>query len=164
MGRVKKINITESAEELLATSRKVKDPLGQARLRAYYLYKTGQVQEYAAIAQQLGYERHAVGRWLQLYEQQGLSASLQINKTGNPKTSVVSQEVLAALRAKLSNPQSYFTSYKQVQQWLKEAHNITLQYSWVHEIVRYQLGAKLKVVRKTNVKKNPAYEEKFKKK
>ena len=164
MGRVKKIDIKESTEQLLAMSRQVKDPLAQARLRAYYLYKTGQGQDYTSIGEQLGYERHAVGRWFQLYEQQGLSASLHINKGGNQKESVVSPEVLSALQAKLSDPQHYFTSYKQIQQWLQAEHGITLQYSWVHQIVRYQLGAKLKVVRKSNVKKNPAYEEKFKKK
>jgi transposase len=164
MGRIKKINIEESTEELLSLRRKVKDPLAQARLRAYYLYKTGQCEDYADIAQQLGYERHAVGRWFQHYKQHGLSASLKINKGGAGKASVINEEVLSALRAKLSNPQHYFTSYKQIQQWLEETYGISLKYSWIHEIVRYQLGAKLKVVRKSNIKKNPAYEEKFKKK
>lgn len=164
MGRIKKIDIQESAEELLVLSRKVKDPLAQARLRAYYLYKTGQGKDYASIAQQLGYERHAVGRWFQLYARHGLSTSMQIKKGGARKVSVINEAVLAALRAKLGDPRQYFTSYKQIQQWLQTEHGITLHYSWVHEIVRYQLGAKLKVVRKSNVKKNPAYEEKFKKK
>lgn len=94
---------------------------------------------------------------------------MQINKGGARKVSVINEAVLAALRIKLSDPRQYFTSYKQIQQWqqwqqwLQIEHGITLQYSWVHEIVRYQLGAKLKVVRKSNVKKNVANQEKFKK-
>lgn len=163
MGRIKAIQIQESAEALLKLSRKATAPLAQARLRAFYLYKTGQYQDYHSLAEQLGYERHAIGRWFSQYAQQGLAACLQINGGGNAKSSQVAGAVLQALQNKLADPADYFTSYKQIQHWLAEQYSIQLSYGHVHHIVRYQLGAKLKVVRKSNIKKDVAYEEKYKK-
>lgn len=67
------------------------------------------------------------------------------------------------LQAKLADANNYFTSYKQIHLWLKQEHGLELSYAHVHRFVRYYLQAKLKVVRKSNLKKDAAYEEKFKK-
>jgi transposase len=163
MGRVKTIEIKESTAELLQLSRKVSHPLAQARLRAYYLYQSGQVQNYDQLAASLGYERHTIGKWFQLYREKGLTACLDINAGGKPKGSVITGLVLEQLQQKLQDPVPYFTSYKQIQQWLQKEHGILLSYEHVHRFVRYYLGAKLKVVRKSNLKKDAAKEEKFKK-
>ena len=164
MGRVKTTAISETAEELLQLSKKVKQPLGQARLRAFYLYRTGQVRDFTQIGQQVGYERHAVGNWFRLYRQQGLSACLEINPGGNPTGSIICGKALEELKEKLSDEQNYFTSYTQIHQWLIEQHDIRLSYEHVHRFVHTTLGAKLKVVRKSNLKKDPVQEEAFKKK
>lgn len=163
MGRVKKIEIEEIAEDLLKKSRKVSHPLAQARLRAFYLYKSGKAKPYEQIAREVGYERHAVGQWFKLYREKGLEACLQIDPGGNKREPAIKGSVLEALKAKLSDPLHYFTNYKQIQQWLKKEHGISLKYEYVHKIVHRQLGAKLKVVRKSNIKKDPAKEQKFKK-
>jgi len=60
---------------LLHLIREEKRFLVQARLQAMYLYKSGQEQDYAAIGKQVGYERHTVGKWFSLYDQQGLASS-----------------------------------------------------------------------------------------
>lgn len=164
MGRVKRIEIKESTAELLQLSRKVNHPLAQARLRAYYLYQSGQASSYDQIAHQVGYERHTIGKWFKLYREKGLAACLAINPGGKPTGSVIAGQILEQLQEKLRDEQNYFRSYKQIHQWLQEEHAIHLSYEHVHRLVRYSLGAKLKVVRKSNLKKNVAYEEKFKKK
>lgn len=163
MGRVKKIEIEESAEELLKKSRKVSHPLAQARLRAFYLHKSGNAKEYAQIAQEIGYERHAVGQWFKIYKEKGLEGCLHIDSGGNKREPAIRGSVLEALKAKLSDPLNYFTSYKQIQQWLAEEHGLMLKYEYVHKFVHHHLGANLKVVRKSNIKKDPAREVKFKK-
>jgi len=164
MGRVKAIEIKEREQELLQLSRKVKHPLAQARLRAFYLYKRGQARSYEQIGKTVGYERHAVGQWFKLYQQQGLAGCLLINPGGKPKGSLITGQALEELQAKLQDPGNYFTSYKQIHQWLAKEHSIHLSYEHVHRFVRYYLGAKLKVVRKSNLKKDIVKEEKFKKK
>lgn len=163
MGRVKIIEINESAAELLQLSRKVKHPLAQARLRAFYLYQSGQARSYTQIAEAVGYERHAVGKWFELYRDKGLAACLTIDPGGKPTGSVIAGKILEELQQKLSDANNYFRSYKEIHQWLQQEHGITLSYEHVHRFVRYSLGAKLKVVRKSNLKKDPAYEEKYKK-
>ncbi len=162
MGRVKKLEIQESAAELLRLMRQEQRPLVQARLQALYLYQSGQVQDYQQISQQVGYERHTVGKWFSLYREKGLSACLQLDM-GRKPGSIIRGPALEELKQKLSSSTDYFTSYKQIQQWLQEQHGIQLSYEHVHRFVRYYLKAKLKVVRKSNLKKDAAKEEKFKK-
>jgi transposase len=161
MGRVKQVEIKESVPELLELMRQEKRPLVQARLQALYLYKSGQGKDYATISQQVGYERHTVGKWFSQYGQKGLAACQQL-EMGKKSGSLISGQALAELQAKLSNVQDYFTSYK-LQQWLQEAHGIKLSYAHVHRFVGYYLQAKLKVVRKSNLKKDAGYEDKYKK-
>lgn len=163
MGRVKKPEIREVAEELLRRGRKISHPLAQARLRAFYLYKRGKHSGYGEIAKEVGYGPHAVGQWFRLYKEKGLEACLRINPGGHKRESVIRGKVLEALKAKLADPVNYFTSYKEIQQWLEKEHQIRLSYVHVHDFVRHHLGAKLKVVRRSNLKKNPALEERFKK-
>lgn len=162
MGRVQKLAIKESPSELLELIRAEKRPLVQARLQALYLYQSGQVQDYSGIGEQVGYERHTIGKWFRHYGQHGLSACRQL-AMGQKSGSVINGPALAALKEKLSSSTDYFTSYKQIHQWLAQEHGIHLSYEHVHRFVRYYLKAKLKVVRKSNLKKDPAYEEKFKK-
>ena len=163
MGRVKKTEILESVEELLKLMRAQKSSLAQARLRAFYLYKSGKANEYEQIAKEVGYERHAVGQWFKCYREKGLAACLEIDAGGNRRTPAISGSVLEALKAKLSDPVNYFTSYKQIQEWLEKEHDLNLKYEHVHKFVHGNLGAKLKVVRKSNLKKDAAKEAKFKK-
>jgi transposase len=163
MGRATKTNIMESAEELLKRSRKQAPPLAQARLRAFYLYRSGQAVEYGQIAKEVGYERHAVGQWFRCYREKGLEACLRIDPGGHKRDSAIKGKALEELMQRLASPTGCFTSYRQIHQWLLEEHGIALSYEHVHRFVRRHLGAKLKVVRKSNVKKDAAYEEKYKK-
>lgn len=150
-------------EELLKLMRKEKHPLAQARLRTFYLYKSGQVCGYEQLGQEVGYERHAVGKWFRLYQEKGLEACLDVAAKGRPRGSLIQGRALQELQAKLADATHYFTSYKQIHGWLRQEHGLELSYEHVHRFVRYGLGAKLKVVRKSNLKKDAAKEEKFKK-
>lgn len=162
MGRVKRIEIKQSPADLLKLIREEKRPLVQARLQALYLYQSGQAQDYGAISEQLGYERHTVGKWLRQYSQQGLSGCQQL-EMGKQSGSIINGQALAQLTEKLNSATEYFTSYKQIHLWLEKEHGIRLSYEHVHRFVRYYLKAKLKVVRKSNLKKDAVKEEKYKK-
>jgi transposase len=162
MGGVKQIEIKESRAELLKLIREESRPLVQARLQALYLYKSGQALSYEQIGQQLGYERHTIGKWFSQYSKQGIAACQQL-EMGKKSGSLISGQALEELKAKLSSSTDYFTSYKQIHQWLAKEHGIHLSYEHVHRFVRYYLGAKLKVVRKSNRKKDAVKEEKYKK-
>lgn len=163
MGRFTTTELKESPEELLKLMRKEKHPLAQARLRAFYLYRSGQLRGHRQLGQAVGYERHAVGKWFRLYREKGIGACLNVATEGRPRGSVIQGRALEELQARLADATGYFTSYRQIHRWLKQEHGIELSYEHVHRFVRYHLGAKLKVVRKSNLRKDAAYEEKFKK-
>ena len=56
-----------------------------------------------------------------------------------------------------------FSSYKEVQKWLKAIEGIDLSYSTVHYIVRYRLKGKLKVPRPVHIRQKLLAVEEFKK-
>lgn len=163
MRRSLNFEVKEEAEELRKLLKGSKDALQHARLQALYLYKTGQCRYRKDIAEKIGYGRNAVGRWLQVYERKGLSAMLSTGASGNPRRVGIPAEVMAALQERLQDPYQGFTSYKEVQQWLAEQHHVYLSYGWIYDIVHDKLQARLKVPRKSNVKKDKSKEERFKK-
>ena len=116
--------------------------------------------EYGKIAKEVGYGPHAVGQWFSLYKEKGVESCLEINPGDYKRESVIRGKVLEDLKGKLSDPVNYFTSFKEIHEWLEKEHNIRLSYVHVHGFVREHLGAKLKVVRKSNLKKDTALEDK----
>ena len=109
----------------------------------------------------LGRSRITVQRWLSKYRQQGMSGLLEAKKSpGRPK--VISEEVRLQLRQELADPLG-FSSYGEVQLWLKAIMGIEASYKVVHDTVRYQLKSKLKMPRPQSVKQTPAAIEAFKK-
>jgi hypothetical protein len=61
--------------------------------------------------------------------------------------------VFAQLQARLATA-SGFTSYVELQQWLREAFGLEVPYTTLHGMVRYQLKAKLKRPRPQHAKKH----------
>jgi putative transposase len=155
--------VKEDAATLRKMLKQQKEPLLHARLLALYLYKTGQCRYRKDIAQQVGYGRNAVGRWLQTYETHGLETMLTVGASGNPREVGVPAEVVELLQKRLQDPHQGFSSYKAVRQWLSQEHDVHLSYQWVYDIVHDKMKARLKVPRKSNVKKDPKKEERFKK-
>ena len=70
--------------------------------------------------------------------------------------------VEASLRQELMDEQG-FSSYKEVQTWLRVVHDVEMSYTGVHQLVRYGLKAKLKVPRPVHIKQEAGIAEDFKK-
>ena len=68
------------------------------------------------------------------------------------RTRVIPNWAVESLKKQLKEPEMGFVSYKQIQQWLNTVLGIEVQYATVHNLVRYQLKAKLKVQRPRNHK------------
>ena len=56
-----------------------------------------------------------------------------------------------------------FSSYKEVQTWLRVVHDVEMSYTGVHHLVRYRLKAKLKVPRPVHIRQQEGIVEDFKK-
>ncbi len=143
--------IQESADELKQRLSRERHPAKQQRLHALYLLASGQARRRTDVATLLGVDRNTVGRWLAQYEHGGLPALLDIYVPAG-KRKPLSTDQLAHLRHRLADPQG-FASYDAVRRWIADTLGVTLTYNATHKLVRYKLGAKLKVARPSHIKK-----------
>lgn len=87
---------------------------------------------------------------------------LDIYKSSGRKAAIPS-EIKQILINEL-NEKEGFNSYKEIKTWLYTVHDLDVAYKVVHDTVRYRLKAKLKVPRRSNVKKDAEAEAEFQKK
>lgn len=161
MSGVIKIEILETVDELRQLLQSTETKEFKERIQTLYWLKSGQVQTTKAIANLTGKHRVTVSRWLSDYRREGIEALLEKGKSSGRKKKLNSS-VEKSLKQELEDPEG-FSSYREVQTWLKAVHDIEMSYTGVHQIVRYRLGAKLKVPRPTHSKQKPEAVESFKK-
>lgn len=125
----------------------------KTRLQMLYLLKSGQATTREAVAQLLAVHRHTISRWLDTYAQAGLDELVTL-KTHPNRPPALLPRVKQALLKKLASPEG-FRTYIDAQTWLQEQGGVTVKYKTLHQIIRYELGAKLKVARPRHVKKTP---------
>jgi len=161
MCRVVKIDITENAEELQTLLKKQHCASSKERILALYLLQTKQVETVQHLAVILGRGRITVQRWLRQYREGGLNTLLELKKSTGRKP-IINSAVREKLVQELSDPQG-FSSYGEIQTWLQAVMGVEASYKVVHDTVRYQLKAKLKVPRPKSTKHSALAEETFKK-
>ena len=144
--------IHESAATLKQLLSHERHPLKQQRLHALYLLASGQARFRADVARLLGVDRNTVGRWLERYAQGGVDALLELSIPPG-KAPALQPDQVAHLQQVLQQPTG-FASYAEARQWISDTMGVTLTYNATHKLVRYKLGAKLKVARPTHIKKS----------
>ena len=143
--------IQENIDELEYTLKTEKNKHKRDRIHTLYLIKSKQAKTRIQIAKMLSIHRITIGTWLNIYEKQGISKLLTINTKPNRKLSIP-PDIFAQLEQKLKEPEG-FKSYKAVQLWLHDEFSLHIPYRTVNGIVRYRLKAKLKVGRRSHIKK-----------
>jgi transposase len=142
--------IHASADDLKQRLARERHPVKQQRLHALYLLASGQARRRTEVAALLGVDRNTVGRWLVQYEQGGLAALLQVYVPAG-KRKPLSPDQLQQLQQALQQPEG-FASYAAVRQWIADVLGVHLSYNATRKLVRYKLGAKLKVGRSAHIK------------
>jgi transposase len=143
--------IHEAPAELQRLLKSERDAQKQQRLQALYLLRTQQARTRRQVARLLGVHRDTVGRWLAAYAQGGIPQMGTIAKAPG-KPPLLSEAMRQALRERLAQPQG-FASYKAIWHWLRHEYGLAIAYKTVHRFVRHTLRAKLKVPRKSPIKK-----------
>ena len=143
--------ITESVETLKVLLRRAKKKHEIQRLNTMYLLKSGEAKNRIQVAGLLGVDRTSVGAWLSAYETGGLEKLLQRGYAPG-RTPILTAEQQAVLRRELQNPEG-FSSYMQIQAYIADTFGIKMNYKAVYAMVHDKWGAKLKVPRKSHVKK-----------
>ena len=144
-------SIHESVDELKQRLARERHPVKHQRLHALYLLASGQARFRSDVARLLNLDRNTVGRWLDQYEHGGLPALLAVYVPAGKRKPLPADQ-LTQLRQRLADPQ-VFGSYDEVRQWIQDTLGVPLTYNAVHKLVRYQLGATLKVARPAHIKK-----------
>ena len=136
--------IAEAVEKLEELAYEEQDAQIQRRYHMLLLLKTGEAKSRSAAARRLGVHRNTIANWLELYEEGGLEELQEIGEPGpEPGQQSIPPDVMEALKHRLSEPEG-FGSYKEIQRWLADRHDLDLPYTTVHRIVRYELEAKPK--------------------
>ncbi|MGF1479843.1 MAG: helix-turn-helix domain-containing protein [Cyanophyceae cyanobacterium] len=161
MSGIIKLESEESAAELRELLKAAKNQEVKERVQTLYWLKTRQVKTTETTASLLGKHRTTVSRWLSRYRQGGISALLLKGKSSGRKRALCA-EVEEKLMQELKD-EAGFSSYKEVQRWLKAVHEVDMSYTGVHKLVRYRLKGKLKVPRPVHHKQEPGVVEAFKK-
>lgn len=143
--------IRETEKELKDLLNKEKDYRIKQRLQTLYLLRTSQAKTRLEVSRMLGVNRDTVGRWLCSYDKGGVSSLLDIHHPSGRQSSLP-QEYKEELKDRLSTPQGV-SSYKELWMELTERYGIKITYQALHHYVRYKLKAKLKVPRKSHIKK-----------
>jgi transposase len=143
--------IHETPEELKQLLTAEQDAQKHQRLQALYLLQTQQARTRRQVAHLLGAHRDPVGRWLDAYERGGVVQMLTIAKApGMP--ALLSAAMQPGLRERLAQPQG-FASDQAIREWQGQEYGVPLAYKTVQKFVRYPRRAKLKIPRKSHVKK-----------
>ena len=153
--------IKESLDELYPRLHKERRAAVKRRIHMLVLIKEGKHSTRKAVAKHISVHRNTIGDWLSKYESGGFTALLEIKSPGAPSGQrSLPENVLAALSERLKDT-SGFGSYVELQTWLKETHDVSIEYKTLHRIVRYQLQAKPKIPRRSHEKKDDAEEAAF---
>ena len=131
--------ISESVDELHDRLLQENRHRLKVRVQALWLLKTQQCVTREAVADALDVHRHTVTRWLNKYEEGGMEELLTIRTRPNRKR-VVPGSVLRSLEQELKEHPEQFSSYKDVQAWLKEHHELDVKYKTIYRLVRYEMG------------------------
>jgi transposase len=161
MARPFELAIAESEPELASLLKQNLSGIAKERVQMLWWVKSGQVKQHQELVRRLGRDGSTISRWLQKYRQGGLAALLEV-KTAPGQTPIMSPAVQASLQAELAK-ESGFSSYGAIVDWLKQHHNLDMEYGTVYDWVHNRWGAKLKAPRPRSTKQSEARVSDFKK-
>lgn len=114
------------------------------------------------LSKNTGYNHNSVQKWRKMYIDGGIEALLSHNKIGFKPSSFTEPEY-ELLKEMLHNTENGLIGYKELQNWIELKMDKTIKYKTLYSFVRLHFGTKIKVARKSHVKKDAEAVEAFKK-
>lgn len=114
------------------------------------------------LADKIGINHNSAQTWRKKYQSGGIKSLLSDGRIGF-KPSIISKETHEQIRIKLHNPEGAFTSFRDLQQWVDANFAKGINYNSLRHYVKRHFGAKLKIARKSHVKKDKEAVQLFKK-
>jgi len=114
------------------------------------------------LAKDLMISPRTLERWINKYNAGGFEELLCFERM-TKVSSQITPEIHQALKDKVSNSEDCFLSYKEGLDWLNTTYNLQMKYDWFRDYLKKHFQTKLKVPRKSHVKKNEQEVISFKK-
>jgi transposase len=163
MSSPKQIKIEESIGQLRKLQ-KGAIPMIANRIKALIEFKKNEKTGISkrAVADNIGVNHNSVQTWRKLYEQGGISAILYYQKqTGRP--SEITDNEHLQIEKKLNDPKNGLRGYVELLSWMETEFNKTFKYNTVLKYSYRHFQSKIKVARKSHVKKDEEAVSTFKK-
>lgn len=163
MANSKNIIVKESELELKKLLRQ--QPIHKKnRIQMLLVLKKSQVSlSKIELASILKVNHNTAQKWRKSYFESGIDGLLFDGRVGF-KPSIINSEIHQAIEKKLTSPKEAFTSYIDLINWIVENYIPNgINYHTVNKYVKRHFGAKLKVSRKSHIKKDLNAVDTFKK-
>lgn len=154
------IQVTESKEVLKKQLQTVDNYL-KSRIKMLLYIQDG-TTAVGVLCAKLGVSNPTLRDWKGKYATGGLQRLLSEGRGGDFRSGY-SQEQKQKIEHKLKDPHNSLHSYLDLQKWMEEDLGVKKKYHAINKYVRRNLGASLKVGRKSHVKKDDAAVAVFKK-
>lgn len=146
-----KLSVKESKSELQQLKRKVGTHL-VPRIKMLLCIHSG-IDKNPELAAKVGASLRSIIRWKQQYQSEGIEGLLK-SKQGCGRKPALGEKEQQQLESKLSDPKNGFRSYLEIQQWIEKSLGIRVEYQALYKFLRRRYGTKLKVGRKSHIKKD----------
>ncbi len=158
------INVTESIPELRRLQRNSSSLIAKRLLMLIEIKrheKTGiSKRELSKIT---GINHNSIVKWRNLYKKEGIEPLLTHGRIGGFKKSVISKEEHAKIEKKLNDPKNGIRGYTELLDWVKKELGKEIKYITLLKYTQRHFGSKIKVARKSHVKKDDFLVDTFKK-
>ncbi|HEU0226888.1 MAG TPA: hypothetical protein VFQ86_04065 [Arachidicoccus soli] len=112
----------------------------------------------------IGAGSQSIHNWRTAYKQGGMELLLHNGRKGNAgKPSVFTQEEHNKMEQKLKDPKNGLAGYVELQEWIETEFKKEVKYNTVLKYAARHFGSKVKVARKSHVKKDEKAVSTFKK-
>lgn len=163
MSSPKQIQIKESINELRKLQ-KNSIPMIANRIRVLIEIKKHETTGISkrAVADIVGVNQNSVQTWRSMYISGGIDAVLSYQKRdGRP--SVLTKEEHQKIEEKLKDPKNGLRGFTELQNWVEQEFDKIVLYNTLFKYSQRHFGAKVKVARKSHVKKDEEAVDTFKK-
>jgi len=134
------------------------------RLHALLIFKRNESTGISKreVADEIGVNHNSIQTWRTLYIEGGIEA-LMLHANVGYKPSKINPRQEKALKKKLSDPANGVVGFNELLVWFNTTFKTEINYKTFHGYVVRKFEAKVKVARKSHVKKDPLAIEVFKK-
>lgn len=163
MSSPKSFKIKESESDIKKLIKSSNSMIGK-RLHALLVFKRYEASGISkrVVADEIGVNHNSIQTWRTSYIEGGIKALMDHSNTGY-KPSKINEQQEKVLKEKLSDASNGIVGFNELLDWFNKSFKTEINYKTFHGFVVRKFNAKIKVARKSHVKKDPAAVEAFKK-